>query len=351
MYTTDLISLVRQDCEDGCITRWKIGFAAILLVEGLLFGHLVYLLRLTGKRFNYIIEFGHALSAGVFLSVGLLHVLPEAVELFEGGHGHGEEEGEHSDEDGDEAERMAMRLDGQVVVRDEEGEEGEEGEEEEGLGALVWTFLVVMITFYGLFLLEQILVPKVLTSRSAKEIADKQSDDVEDGALESGEISEPHELGGFRSRAFATGLIEILGLSAHSLFESMALGLSDEFDTVLNIFIATAAHRWATAAAIAFKLITEVKYLAFLVLLVIFSAMVPLGIGIGAGLSGLSDTVQGVLFAISAGTFIYLGAYESMAEAFAPGKTLIFRKFLATLLGAGIIVVVTVVLKVLDIHG
>lgn len=344
MESTDLFALIRQDCDSGCVTGWKIGFAAILLVEGIVFGHLVYLLRLTGKRFNAIVEFGHALSAGVFLSAGLLHVLPEAVELFEGGHGHGDEEDEHSDDE----ERQLVR---QEEEEDDDGDEEGEEEDEGGLSGLVWAFLVVMISYYALFFIEQVLVPKVLTSRSAKDSADRLSDDVEDGTVSADGETLPQVLGGFKSRAFVTGLIEILGLSAHSLFESMALGVSTEFDTVLNIFIATAAHRWATAAAIAFRLIREVKYLPFLVLLLTFSSMVPLGTGIGAGLSNLSDTVQAVLFSLSAGTFIYLGAYEGMAEAFAPGKALIFRKFLATLAGAGIIVVVTVILQVLDIHG
>lgn len=320
-------------CTGGCIAGWKAGFAAILLAEGLFFGHAVLLLKhLTdaGPAFRVAVHFGHALSAGVFFATGMLHVLPEAIELLSA------EEDIH-------------------VERIEDVDAHDHGE-----ATFPWAFLILMLSFYFVFFVEQILLPRLAPRRSA------ETHDVEQPALalekekkalvaedSVSESTSSTDLGpaGFRSNEFATGLVEILGLSAHSLFESMALGLSREFGTMLNIFIATAAHRWATALALAFTIARRLAYLPFLTLLFLFSAMVPLGIGVGAALTELSDTAQGVLFAVSAGTFVYIGVFESMAEEYVEHDKWLMRKFAATLAGAAIIVVTTVLLVRFDVHG
>ncbi|CDF35546.1 unnamed protein product [Chondrus crispus] len=343
-----LLSVVHEEheeqdsCHGSCLTRWKVGFAVILLFEGLLFGHAAYFVkRLTAARaFHISMHFGNALSAGVFFAAGMLHVFPEAMELLGGG--------ESSE-----------------IHHNERQEDDEEHDEEEGHGGhsaeFPWAALVLMLSFYFLFFVEQILIPKLSRSRPAHDdqAALKSSPvdrDVEENEVASMKKVEPEnekELVsvGFKSREFVHGLIQILGVSAHSLFESMALGLSQEFDTVLNIFIATVSHRWATSLALSFKLSRSLSYWAIIVLFLIFSGMVPFGIGIGAALSQLPEKAQGVLFAVSAGTFIYIGVYESMAEEFVQHEKWHGRKFIATLCGAGVIVVTTAILVRFDVHG
>lgn len=315
--------------------HWKVGFAALLLVEGLLFGHAVLLIkRLTaaGPAFRVAVHFGNALSAGVFFATGMLHVLPEAIELL------AEDEEAHVER-----------------VEDLHGDDAHRAHASD----FPWPFLILTLSFYLIFFVEQILMPKLAEHQHLGQHVDRQSSmslSGEKEVLDARALAEPSELvnldaAGFRSQEFATGLVEILGLSAHSLFESMALGLSREFGTALNIFIATAGHRWATSLAVAFKLARRMAYLPFLALLFLFSAMVPVGIGIGAALSELSRTTEGVLFSISAGTFIYIGVFESMAEEYIEHKKWPMRKFAATLAGAAIIVVTTVVLVRFNVHG
>lgn len=362
-----------SDCTGVCLRNWKIIFAVLLFAEGLLFGHLVLLLRRqtykSQQTFANVTRFGHALSAGVFFATGLLHILPEAIEIMSG-EGHEEHEGE--------------------------------GEEEEGV-SFPWPFFTVVVGFYGLFFIEKILIPKlfgrvsshatdieknikadvkqVLQTRNDKgSSSGTPSDIVNEGVCctegctgldeskegrnydlksavkiteESGmESSAPFELETrFASRAFAVAIIQIVGLSVHSLFESISLGLSSDFSTVLNVFIATAAHRWATSVAIAFTCAAELAYTPFVTVFLLFSVMVPVGIGIGAGLQQLNTTVQGVIFALSAATFIYIGAFETMAEEFVIDQKWIGRKFIATLTGAAIIIIVTGILVSLDVHG
>ena len=346
--TLPVLSVVHQEDEDGdscngsCLTRWKVGFAVILLFEGLLFGHAAYFVkRLTAARaFRMSMHFGNALSAGVFFAAGMLHVFPEAMELL----------------GGDESSE---------IHHDERQESDEEPHEEEGHGGhsagFPWAALVLMLSFYFLFFLEQILIPKLSRSRPAHEDQaglksspiDRDVEENELASMKEEELENEKELAsvGIKSREFVHGLIQILGVSAHSLFESMALGLSQEFDTVLNIFIATVSHRWATSLALSFKLSRSLSYWAIIVLFIVFSGMVPLGVSIGAALSQLSDKAQGVLFAISASTFIYIGVYESMAEEFMQHEKWHGRKFIATLCGAGLIVATTAFLVGFDVHG
>ena len=333
-----------SDCTGACLVKWKIVFAALLLLEGLVFCHVVFFLKRVTKSsrgtFSKLFHLGNALSAGVFFATGMLHVLPEAIELFEGGHGHGEGEEEHSEDE----------------------EDHEEGEEEEEGSTFPWPYFILMMSFYVFFGLERILVPRLVGSEGHTHGIDKAHNEGatniqdENGDLEKPVDEDEQELdltmvkAPFASKECLVRFLAILGISAHSLFESMALGLSGNFTTVLNIFIATIAHRWATSAAIAFTLI-KLSYFPFIVLVLTFSGFVPLGIGIGAALGSLSTTAQGVLFSISAGTFIYIGVFEGMADEFVSHSRWPFRKYVSTLAGAGIITAITAVLQALDVHG
>lgn len=380
LYDHPIIRNVEESsCEGSCVTKWKVIFAVILFIEGVFFGHIVYLIRRfrsnkqteSTTRFNTILSFGNALAAGVFLSTGFLHILPEAIELFSGEHAHGEEghgEEGHGEEDGEE-EGIPAAERNEEEGHDEDGpheegeeshsnslEEGHEDEEEEG-ASFPTVFAIVVAAFYFFFFLEKILLPKIFgkavthnhvgDEHDSEEAPEQAPTDVEGEKLLDGTASDI----GFVSTPFVLGLLTILGISAHSFIESMALGVSNSFTTALNIFIATASHRWATALAITFPLVRNLRYIPFLVLLLIFSAMIPLGVGIGAALSSISSTAQGVLFAISVGTFLYMGAYELMGDAFAGQRKWQFAKFITMLGGAGIIYIITGILTALDIHG
>ena len=343
-------------CEGFCITRWKIIFGFLLFLEGMFFGHLVFLIRRfksrkgteSGSKFNTIIQFGNAVAAGVFFGTGFLHILPEAIALLSGEHGHEEE----SHEEESHVERNADDHEGE-----EEGEHHEE-EEEEGV-SFPTAFAIVMGSFYLFFFLEKILLPKLFGSKIVHGhgeehiAAEAKAEDVEQTLVDTeGEKSLNHEQSrGFSSKFFIMGLLQILGISAHSFIESMALGVSSNFSLALNIFIATISHRWATTVALSFPLVRDLSYFPFLVLLLIFSAMIPLGIGIGAALSNISSTVQGVLFSVSAGTFLYMGAYELIVDSFIGQPKRQFEKFIAMLAGASIILIITGILTALDIHG
>lgn len=310
---------LRSACTGACMRNWKVLFAAVLFAEGLLFGHLVFLMRhmVRGKRaLAALSHFGHAVSAGVFFATGMLHILPEAVHLLAAA-------------DGDE---------------DDHGEEGE---------GFPWPYFIVVVAFYAIFFLEKIVIPKVLPNATdpcgelhatASDMKQVDEDDPLDPP--------PHSITqGFASAAFATALLQMLGLSVHSVLESLALGLSGDWSTLLHVFLATAAHRWATSLAISFTLVARLRYAPFLVALTLFSAMVPLGVGIAAAFSALAPIAKGTLFAVSAATFLYIGAFDAMADEFVLTDKWRGRKFCATVAGASVIAGVTGLLIGLDLHG
>ena len=67
-------------------------------------------------------------------------------------------------------------------------------------------------------------------------------------------------------------------------------------------------------------------------MMVIFAAFTPIGIGLGIILSETSKIVEGIVLAISTGTFIYVAASEVIVEEFAITKYR-YSKFMSYLIG------------------
>ena len=84
-----------------------------------------------------------------------------------------------------------------------------------------------------------------------------------------------------------------------------------------------------------------------ILMIVIFSLFTPLGIVLGLILSSSSEIVEGIVLALSTGTFIYVAASEVIVEEFAVTKYR-YSKFITYLFG-GIFVGILAVLE--KIHG
>jgi zinc transporter 1/2/3 len=67
-------------------------------------------------------------------------------------------------------------------------------------------------------------------------------------------------------------------------------------------------------------------------MIIIFSIFTPLGISLGLILTDTSKIVEGIILAISTGTFIYVAASEVIVEEFAVTKYR-YSKFLTYLIG------------------
>ncbi len=327
----------------SCRQGWKIGFAAALFVEGLIFGYIALILRKTHcmstRTFRRIMRYINAGGGGIFLATGLLHILPEAVELFNGeihaGHGHGHKAefpipytialltffvfllfdrviwvNGHAHGGG----RKTLRLD-QYEDEQEEQEESEYEKFDEGLIERTGTIATV-------------------TSGTTD-----------------GRISQSQPLNGFTSAAFAGAGFTTVGIGTHSLFESIALGSAPRFSTALNTFIAISAHRWATSMALGSRFAKS--YLttgAYSALTVLFSLVSPLGVFVGFGVEGLSHIALGIVFAISGGTFLYIGFFDTLAHEFVAHPKHLVGKFFVMVAGASLMILVTGILVAADVH-
>ncbi|TFK06569.1 ERO1-like protein alpha [Platysternon megacephalum] len=111
----------------------------------------------------------------------------------------------------------------------------------------------------------------------------------------------------------------VFALSAHSIFEGLALGLQEEGNKVMSLFLGVAIHETLVAVALGIsmaKISLTLKDAAKLALTV--SLMIPLGIGIGMGIESAQNVASSVasvlLQGIAAGTFLFVTFFEILAK-------------------------------------
>lgn len=125
----------------------------------------------------------------------------------------------------------------------------------------------------------------------------------------------------------------LVAMSIHSIFAGIAFGISDSGRETFDMFIAMISHKWSEALTVGVSLITSrISSNRSFYMILFFSFITPFGILIGCLLSGMSDTVVGVALAISSGTFIYISCAEIIIEEFSNNQQ-VFMKFLAYTLG------------------
>lgn len=131
----------------------------------------------------------------------------------------------------------------------------------------------------------------------------------------------------------------LVGLGIHSLFEGIALGLLTNINDAWLFALAIFLHKGAAGMSLCISLVkTFPGRDKFVVLLVaIFAACTPLGIGLGMGLLEASDMVELVFNCFAAGTFLYIGCSEVIVHEFSAPEAKYWKLF-AFLVGIGIIV-------------
>lgn len=113
-----------------------------------------------------------------------------------------------------------------------------------------------------------------------------------------------------------------LVLSVHSLIAGAALGLEKTLISSVVLFIAIIAHKSSAAFALGSSLSSaRTPSARFIMVIIFFSCMTPLGIVIGTAFSGLltSNTaagVEAVFDALAAGTFLYVSIIDIIEESF-----------------------------------
>lgn len=119
------------------------------------------------------------------------------------------------------------------------------------------------------------------------------------------------------SKSFA--LIAFTMLSLHAFLESAALGLAQDFSIVIMLALAIFAHKWAECFALAIQLTkSALSPRTALMYFLIFALIAPFGIFVGGYASDKVQNLpllEPTFLAIAAGTFLYLGTLHGLSRA------------------------------------
>jgi len=134
-----------------------------------------------------------------------------------------------------------------------------------------------------------------------------------------------------------TPFVLMIALSVHSIFEGLAVGITDNMADLWTILLAIFIHKGAASSALGISLVKTfpddfslIRWLVFT-----FSLATPLGIILGMILSG-GSIMDIVCNCLAAGSFVYIAASEVIVEEFTvPGHR--WLKLLAYLIGITII--------------
>lgn len=116
------------------------------------------------------------------------------------------------------------------------------------------------------------------------------------------------------------GLLIVLALSVHELFEGLAVGLQSTPNSVWYMFGAVAAHKLVIAFCIGVELmVTRTRTALALMYIFVFAIVSPMGIGIGmllsnsGGSSGF-DVASVILQGLASGTLLYVIFFEILSK-------------------------------------
>lgn len=111
----------------------------------------------------------------------------------------------------------------------------------------------------------------------------------------------------------------VFALCTHSIFEGLALGLQEEGDKVVSLFLGVAIHETLVAVALGVSMARSSLPLKDAVkMAVTVSLMIPLGISIGLGIESAQNTASSItsllLQGVAAGTFLFITFFEILAK-------------------------------------
>ncbi|KAL4505219.1 hypothetical protein ABPG72_016286 [Tetrahymena utriculariae] len=134
-----------------------------------------------------------------------------------------------------------------------------------------------------------------------------------------------------------TPIILQIALGIHGTLEGLAIGVEQDFSKCLTIALAVLVHKWAEGLILGLALKQSKMNLTRATLMVIIqAAMNPMGIVIGWAFSDCGYLVNGILMSVSAGTFIYIATQEVIAQEFNKNRYQVV-KFFFFLIGVGFI--------------
>ncbi|EGR31297.1 zip zinc transporter family protein, putative [Ichthyophthirius multifiliis] len=123
----------------------------------------------------------------------------------------------------------------------------------------------------------------------------------------------------------------------HATLEGLAIGLENNWIKCLILVAAVLCHKWAEGITIGLsfkKANIDLKVAS--IMIIIQAVMNPIGVGIGWSLSNSGSLVMGIFMSISVGTFLYIATLEVLVEEFSD-KRFRFEKFVFFLIAIGFV--------------
>ena len=300
--------------DDTLNTILKIISIISMLLMGFFFGIMPYCIK-SCRNSTKFLNISNAFSGGLFLGIGLFHVLPE----------------------GDEKIR-------------------------EKWPKLPWAYFIAFLSYALILFVEKVLMDShellhghLKHNESIDEIEEKIKEidkNIPDSENENGlekNLKEKESHNSSSHSFILTPYILLFALGFHGLFEGIALGVQSEISGTISLLIAIAAHKWAASLTLGISFVkAEVKSSQFYIMIGIFASIGPIGMIIGLIITHMftEEYIEGIFLAISTGTFIYVSCSEVLVEEFGKkdNKKL---KFLAFMIGGLFISI----LNVLEAYG
>ncbi|KAH3761824.1 metal cation transporter, ZIP subfamily protein [Pelomyxa schiedti] len=216
-----------------------------------------------------------AAAAGVFLGVGLCHMQPDAVSTLEGCLGE--------------------------------------------LHGFPLPYFLVLLGFCLLAFLDKVFTPPHEHRLSSNEPSSASFTNDEDPS----DATQPSKGQIAWKQRYAKAIVLTLGMAIHAFVTGLALGMSESMDDLMGIALACFCHEWVHAPALVVLYdSSSISKKSQIIFLCFYFTITPSSIITGTVLytelegSRAGYITTGVLSAIAAGTFLYIGACELMHEAF-----------------------------------
>ena len=115
-----------------------------------------------------------------------------------------------------------------------------------------------------------------------------------------------------------TNFLFLFALGFHAIFEGISIGASNEYKILITLLIGLLADKWAEGLSLGITLVkSNIKFKNYLIMIIIFSLMSPIGILIGL-LATLSESkiIEAIFLGMTSGTFIYISICDILIEEF-----------------------------------
>ncbi len=276
-----------------------ISFISILAL-GLIFSFIPNYVNSIRKN-EYLLDIANTFAAGLFLGIGLLHLLPESSEIFKDQY------------------KIKFPI----------------------------AYLISFLTYCLILCIEKVIFDPHSIMHEHNKLSDnnlkKDIDEniiseplVQDNSLNDDFKSDIHLGKNKLNKNLLQPFILLFALGFHAIFEGIALGILDDFNSVLSLMLVILAHKWAEGLTFGISFLkSELSKCQINTFLIIFSMMGPFGVLFGMFLSAMTNKfIQGIFLAASSGTFLYIACSEVITEQFEKKNNRVV-KFICILIGGG----------------